>query len=79
MVPSPLPRLPIFLSAPLFPLSAGLAFYKATNEAWKPLTGNPDTPFVCLKVPTGGGKTLIAAHAAGIVYDRLLQNKGERG
>lgn len=59
--------------------AAGLAFYKATNEAWKPLTGDADTPFVCLKVPTGGGKTLIAAHAAGIIYDRLLQHKGERG
>lgn len=59
--------------------AAGLAFYRATNEAWKPLTGDADTPFVCLKVPTGGGKTLIAAHAAGIIYDRLLRYKAERG
>jgi superfamily II DNA or RNA helicase len=55
------------------------AFTNITGEAWRPLTENPDTPFVCLKVPTGGGKTLIAAHAAGIVYDRLLQHKQERG
>ena len=55
------------------------AFTNITNEAWRPLTENPDTPFVCVKIPTGGGKTLVAAHAAGIVYDGLLQHKQERG
>ncbi len=59
--------------------AADVAFYRMTRQAWQPLTENPDTPFVCLKVPTGGGKTLIAAHAAGIIYDRLLQDKQERG
>jgi len=59
--------------------SAGLAFYKATNKPWQPLTSDPATPFVCLKVPTGGGKTLIAAHAAGLVYDSLLRDKDDRG
>ncbi len=55
------------------------AFINQTRKAWQPLTKNPDTPFVCLKVPTGGGKTIIAAHAAGIVYDELLQDKSETG
>ncbi len=55
------------------------AFTNITGEAWRPLTANPDTPFVCVKIPTGGGKTLVAAHAAGIVYDKLLQHKQERG
>lgn len=55
------------------------AFTNITGEAWRPLTENPDTPFVCVKIPTGGGKTLVAAHAAGIVYDKLLQHKQERG
>jgi type III restriction enzyme len=31
----------------------------------------PDVPYVCLRVPTGGGKTLIAAHAVGAVAKRL--------
>lgn len=55
------------------------AFINQTRKAWQPLTKNPDAPFVCLKVPTGGGKTIIAAHAAGLVYDELLQDKSETG
>lgn len=58
---------------------AAQAFIGRTGEKWQALTENPRTPFVCLKVPTGGGKTLIAAHAAGIVYDKLLRHKQERG
>src|SRR5690606_10068923 len=30
------------------------------------------TPYVCLRVPTGGGKTLLACHAAGIAMRDLL-------
>ena len=29
-------------------------------------------PYICLRVPTGGGKTLLACHAAGIAMDELL-------
>lgn len=29
-------------------------------------------PYVCLRVPTGGGKTLLACHAAGIAMNELL-------
>ncbi len=31
-----------------------------------------DMPYVCLRVPTGGGKTLLACHAAGIAKSDLL-------
>lgn len=31
----------------------------------------PNVPYVCLRVPTGGGKTLIAAHAVGVIAKRL--------
>ena len=31
-----------------------------------------DMPYVCLRVPTGGGKTLLACHTAGLAIDRLL-------
>ncbi|MDO8751049.1 MAG: DEAD/DEAH box helicase family protein [Dehalococcoidia bacterium] len=30
-------------------------------------------PYVCLRVPTGGGKTLLACYAAGLAKDHLLQ------
>ncbi|MBI4633811.1 MAG: DEAD/DEAH box helicase family protein [Deltaproteobacteria bacterium] len=32
----------------------------------------PGMPYVCLRVPTGGGKTLLACHTAGIAMDKLL-------
>jgi type III restriction enzyme len=32
----------------------------------------PDMPYVCLRVPTGGGKTLLACHTAGIATEELL-------
>ncbi len=32
----------------------------------------PGMPYVCLRVPTGGGKTLLACYTAGIVMDELL-------
>lgn len=31
-----------------------------------------DMPYVCVRVPTGGGKTLLACHAAGIAMKDLL-------
>ena len=32
----------------------------------------PGMPYVCLRVPTGGGKTLLACYAAGLAMDELL-------
>jgi len=32
----------------------------------------PGMPYVCLRVPTGGGKTLLACHAAGLAMGELL-------
>jgi len=32
----------------------------------------PDMPYVCLRVPTGGGKTLLACHTAGLAMSELL-------
>ena len=42
---------------PYLPNAAGLA---------------PEMPYVCIKVPTGGGKTLLACHTVGIAIDELL-------
>ena len=61
------------------------AFVEATTELWG--FGHPynrvhqlpngetmpaDMPFVCLRVPTGGGKTVIGARAIKVVRDTLL-------
>lgn len=41
--------------------------------AYKPLEGLPDTPYVCLRLPTGGGKTILGAHAVPIVRDAWIE------
>ena len=41
--------------------------------AYKPLDGLPDAPYVCLRLPTGGGKTLLGAHAAAVARDAWVE------
>ncbi len=54
---------------------------RAENEAFRALTGNRDyytapgfsgVPYVCLRLPTGGGKTLLAAESIGEIGRSLL-------
>ena len=42
------------------------AFILQTNRTYLPVEQLPGLPYVCLRVPTGGGKTLMACHALGI-------------
>ena len=44
----------------------------AYGATYRPLAGSPDTPYCCLRLPTGGGKTLLAAHAIGIARETYL-------
>ena len=43
------------------------AFYNATGRPYRaaPVIDR-NTPYVCLRIPTGGGKTIMAAHSIGI-------------
>jgi type III restriction enzyme len=34
---------------------------------------NEQTPYVCIRIPTGGGKTIVAAHAVGVAAKEYLQ------
>jgi type III restriction enzyme len=47
------------------------AFHTVTGRDFLDVPQMPGVPYVCLRVPTGGGKTLIAAHAVGTVAKRL--------
>jgi len=38
-----------------------------------------EVPFVCIKIPTGGGKTLVGCHAVPKIMTGLLQHKMDRG
>lgn len=49
-----------------------LAEQKRFNEPYNTIFA--DTPCVCLRVPTGGGKTLLAAHSIAIAAQTLLDS-----
>jgi type III restriction enzyme len=57
---------------------ANIAFYATTKELmgqgvnYHEVEELPGLPYVCLRVPTGGGKTLMACHALGIVAREFL-------
>ncbi len=38
-----------------------------------------DVPFICIKIPTGGGKTLVGCEAVGKIISIALQDKLDRG
>jgi len=52
---------------------ADTAFYEHTRRLYHPIKGLAGLPYVCVRVPTGGGKTLLAAHAVGIAAESLLR------
>jgi type III restriction enzyme len=54
------------------------AFARTAPEgapAYRPLTALPDVPYVCLRLPTGGGKTILAAESTGIAGDAYLESE----
>ena len=38
-----------------------------------------DLPTFCIKVPTGGGKTLLATQILGLIYQTILKNRNGSG
>ncbi|MFN3859646.1 MAG: DEAD/DEAH box helicase [Caulobacter sp.] len=52
---------------------ADTAFYRATKRPYQPVADLPGVPYACLRLPTGGGKTLLAAHAIGLAADAFLK------
>jgi type III restriction enzyme len=53
-------------------LGADTAFYDVTRRQYRPVQQLPDLPYVCLRVPTGGGKTFMACYAVGIAARTFL-------
>ena len=53
---------------------ADVGFIKETGLPYRnaPLIA-PGTPYVCLRIPTGGGKTIMASHAVGIAAFEYMQ------
>lgn len=53
--------------------SADTAFYHLTRRSYTSVRELPGLPYVCLRLPTGAGKTLVACHALPIAVRELLQ------
>jgi type III restriction enzyme len=52
---------------------ADTAFYAITKRPFTPPPNMPGLPYVCLRIPTGGGKTILAAHSVGVAADSFLR------
>jgi type III restriction enzyme len=55
-----------------------MAFYKITNKPYNK-QGLDNVPFVCIKIPTGGGKTIVACHILHSIFTKYLQPQNEHG
>ncbi len=57
---------------------ADASFYVVTERtlgqrvAYKPVQELPGLPYVCIRMPTGGGKTLVACHSVAVAATDLL-------
>ena len=49
------------------------AFVLKTGRPYTAVNQLPELPYICLRVPTGGGKTFMACHAVGIAARTFLQ------
>lgn len=60
---------------------ASTAFYTVTgktlgkNIPYNEVEELPGLPYVCLRIPTGGGKTIVACHSLGIAARELVQTE----
>jgi len=54
------------------------AFMYVTEKPYKSEFFN-EIPFVCVKIPTGGGKTLVGCHSVVEIMSSILKHKMDRG
>lgn len=46
---------------------------KGYAAGYKPIKALPEVPYVCLRLPTGGGKTILAAHSITVAKDAWME------
>ena len=55
------------------------AFISIKGEAYKGEFFGEEIPFICIKIPTGGGKTLVGCHSVVQIMDSFLKEKMGHG
>ena len=61
--------------------NASTAFHTVTgktlgmNSLYNEVKELPGLPYICLRIPTGGGKTIVACHSIGIAAQELVQTE----
>lgn len=56
-------------------VTAGDDSLKDYVSPYRALEGLPDVPYCCVRLPTGGGKTLLGAHAVKVAADRFVERE----
>jgi superfamily II DNA or RNA helicase len=51
------------------------AFMHLTKQPYKEEFFGKNIPFICIKIPTGGGKTLVGCHSVIQIIDSFLKEK----
>lgn len=55
------------------------AFISVSGRSYNEDYFGSEIPFVCIKIPTGGGKTLVGCHATTLIMENLLTEKLGKG
>ena len=55
-----------------------IGFYMSTQIKYKS-QGLGKVPYVCIKIPTGGGKTLVACHLLNSIYEKFAESRNQKG
>jgi superfamily II DNA or RNA helicase len=55
------------------------AYMYITNQPYKSDFFGDEVPYICIKIPTGGGKTLVGCHSVCQIMDSFLKEKLGKG
>jgi hypothetical protein len=54
---------------------ASTAFYKFARRPYQDAPALPGLPYICRRVPTAGGKTILAAHSIAVACDAFMKSE----
>ncbi len=52
---------------------------KNEDAPYRSIPELPNIPYLCIKIPTGGGKTIVASHSLSIIFNSYLQDRNGKG